>query len=66
MPAAIAFVSAIGLLITAMILPIALALLVWLFQFAMWVLAVVWWAVCCVARGIARLVVSWVKRLSRL
>jgi len=63
MPAAIAFVAALGLLVMAMLLPLALALLVWLCELVLWVLAVVWWALCGVARGARFLVASGIRYL---
>ena len=61
MPAAIAFISAVGVMVMAMLLPVALALVVWFFEFAMWLLAVAWWALCGVARGARLLVVSGIQ-----
>ena len=65
MPAAIAFVAALGLLVMAMLLPLALALVVWLCELFLWFLAVAWWTCCAVSRGIRFLVVSGIQYLQR-
>jgi len=38
-------------MVMAMLLPVALALVVWIFEMALWLLAVAWWALCGVFRG---------------